>query len=106
MKENANSVVKSQHTINKDEGLTQIPERKVSCENINCRPTTIMDRRKSLQIIPHQLVLATIIANEKLDKRRKSCFQTLPISIKGVYRINIIEKKSNLITMLIVLVLI
>ena len=71
----------------KAEGRIQTPERKVSCESAHSRPTTLMDRRKSLQIIPHQLVVATIIANEKLDKRRKSSCQTLPISIKGVLRI-------------------
>ena len=60
------------------EGPTSTPERKVSCESAHSRPTnTTMDRRKSLQIIPHQIV-ATIMENEKLDKGKSHCYQTLP----------------------------
>ena len=61
-----------------NDGLTRALERKISCESAQSRPTNMtMDRRKSLQIIPHQIV-ATIIENEKLDKGKSHCCQNLP----------------------------
>ena len=61
-----------------NDGLTRTPERKISCESAQSRPTNMtMDRRKSLQIIPHQIV-ATIMENEKLDKGKSYCCQNLP----------------------------
>ena len=70
------------------EDFTSTPERKVSCESVHSRPTnTTMDRRKSLQIIPHQIV-ATIMENEKNDKGKSHCYQTLPLFFNRVSKMS------------------
>ena len=67
-----------------NEGLAQrIRERKVSCESSHKTTNhNTMDRRKSLQIIPHHLL--AIMSYEKLDKGRAPNSQTLPDLVSRV----------------------